>query len=56
MIRLAVAISKLPSSNSYKIAAIQIFNNRYLEFQHPAYILSYCLHPYYRGIIFYNFN
>ena len=52
MIKLAVAIFKLPSSNSYKNAAIQIFNNRYLEFQHPAYLLCYCLHPYYRGIIF----
>ena len=52
MIKLAVAIFKLPSSNSYKTAAIQIFNSRYLEFQHPAYLLCYCLHPYYRGIVF----
>ncbi|RIA86065.1 hypothetical protein C1645_878911 [Glomus cerebriforme] len=42
-------IEKLPSSNPYKSAAIQIFNRRYLEFQHPAYLLCYCLHPYYRG-------
>jgi hypothetical protein len=52
MIKLAVAIFKLPSSNSYKTEAIQIFNSRYLEFQHPAYLLCYCLHPYYRGIVF----
>ena len=52
MIKLAVAIFKLPSSNSYKDAAIQVFNNRYLKFQHPAYLLCYCLHPYYRGKVF----
>ena len=51
MIKLASAIFQLPSSNSYKTEAIQIFNDRYLEFQHPAYLLCYCLHPYYRGII-----
>ena len=55
MIKLAVAIFKLSSSNSYKDVAIQVFNNCYLEFQHPAYLLCYCLHPYYRSIVlFYN--
>ncbi|PKB96872.1 hypothetical protein RhiirA5_385041 [Rhizophagus irregularis] len=49
MIKLAVAIFRLPSSNSYKSAAIQVFNHHYLEFQHPAYLLCYCLHSYYRG-------
>lgn len=52
MIKLAVAIFRLPSSNLYKSAAIQIFNRRYLEFQHPVYLLCYCLHPYYRGKVF----
>ena len=52
MIKLAVAIFRLPSSNLYKPAAIQVFNRRYLEFQHPAYLLCYCLHPYYRGKVF----
>ncbi|PKB96689.1 hypothetical protein RhiirA5_385174 [Rhizophagus irregularis] len=50
MIKLAIAIFRLPSSNPYKVSAIQIFNRRYLEFQHPAYLLCYFLHPYYRGL------
>ena len=55
MIKLAVSIFQLPSSNPYKTNAIQIFNRRYLEFQHPAYLLCYYLHPNYRGIVFYLF-
>ncbi|CAG8761085.1 18622_t:CDS:2, partial [Rhizophagus irregularis] len=50
MIKLAIAIFRLPSSNPFKASAIQIFNRRYLEFQHPAYLLCYFLHPYYRGL------
>ncbi|EXX77286.1 hypothetical protein RirG_025190 [Rhizophagus irregularis DAOM 197198w] len=50
MIKLAIAIFRLPSSNPFKASAIQIFNHRYLEFQHPAYLLCYFLHPYYRGL------
>ncbi|CAG8723620.1 14146_t:CDS:2, partial [Funneliformis mosseae] len=50
MIKLAIAIFRLPSSNPFKASAIQIFNTRYLEFQHPAYLLCYFLHPYYRGL------
>ena len=50
MIKLAVAIFRLPSSNPYKSSAIQIFNRRYLEFQHPAYLLCYFLHSHYRGM------
>jgi len=53
MIKLAIAIFRLPSSNPYKASAIQIFNRRYLEFQHPAYLLCYFLHPYYRGICYF---
>ncbi|RIA78664.1 hypothetical protein C1645_842710 [Glomus cerebriforme] len=43
MIKLAVAIFRLLSSNPYKASAIQIFNHCYLEFQHPAYLLCYFL-------------
>ncbi|CAB5360578.1 unnamed protein product [Rhizophagus irregularis] len=50
MIKLAIAIFRLPSSNPFKASAIQIFNHRYLEFQHPAYLLCYFLHSYYRGL------
>ncbi|RHZ43998.1 hypothetical protein Glove_781g13 [Diversispora epigaea] len=50
MIKLAVAIFKLSFSNPLKTSTIQIFNRKYLEFQHPAYLLCYYLHPYYRGI------
>ncbi|CAJ0847365.1 10519_t:CDS:2, partial [Entrophospora sp. SA101] len=48
MIKLAVAIFKLPDSNQFKTSAIHIFNNRYIEFQHPAYLLCYYIHPLYR--------
>ena len=50
MIRLAIAIYRLPSSNPFKASAITIYNQRYIEFQHPAYLLCYFLHPLYRGI------
>lgn len=50
MIKLAVAIYQLPNSNPFKISVIHIFNNRYLEFQHPAYLLCYFVHPQYRGL------
>ena len=48
MIKLAVAIFRLPSPNPYKASAIQIFNYHYLEFQYPAYLLCYFLHSYYQ--------
>jgi len=53
MIKLAVAIYQLLNLNLFKILAIHIFNNHYLEFQHPAYLLCYFMHPQYRGL--YNF-
>ncbi|CAJ0760890.1 580_t:CDS:2, partial [Entrophospora sp. SA101] len=49
MIKLAVVIFKLLDSNQFKTSAIHIFNNRYIEFQHPAYLLCYYIHPLYRG-------
>ena len=50
MIKLAVAIYRLPNSNPFKNPTIHIFNNRYIQFQHPAYLLCYFLHPQYRGL------
>ena len=49
MIKLAIAIYRIPNSNPFKYYAIQIFNQRYIEFQHPSYLLYYYLHPFYRG-------
>ena len=50
MIKLTIAIHRVPNLNPFKIPAIHIFNNRYLEFQHPAYLLCYFIHPLYRGL------
>jgi hypothetical protein len=49
MIKLANSIYNLPASNPFKASAINIFNTRYIEFQHPAYLLCYFVHPFYRG-------
>jgi hypothetical protein len=49
MIKLAVAINRIPLTNPFKADTIKIFNRRYLEFQHPAYQMAYFMHPYYRG-------
>jgi hypothetical protein len=54
MLKLAATINHLPSSNTLKSAIIGIYNYRYQEFDHEAYLLSYYLHPLYRGMI--NFN
>jgi hypothetical protein len=54
MLKLAATINRLPSSNTLKSAIIGIYNYRYQEFDHEAYLLSYYLHPLYRGMI--NFN
>ena len=50
MIKLAAAIFSLSDLNEFKTSAIHIFNNRYIEFQHPAYLLCYYIHPLYRGL------
>ncbi|CAG8679261.1 13456_t:CDS:2, partial [Ambispora gerdemannii] len=49
LIKLAVAIDRLPEINFFKIPAIHVFNRRYKEFLHPLYILAYYIHPQYRG-------
>ena len=49
MIKLAVAIYRIPLTNPFKAHAIRVFNRRYLEFQNPAYQMAYFMHPYYRG-------
>ncbi|RHZ69728.1 hypothetical protein Glove_279g1 [Diversispora epigaea] len=49
IIKLTIAIYRLSNLNSFKTPAIRIFNQRYMEFQHPAYLLCYFLHPLYRG-------
>ena len=51
LIRLAAVIYHLPSTNDFKPLALKIFNDRFTEFNHEAYILSYFLHPQYRGKI-----
>ena len=53
MIKLAIAIYQLSNLNPFKILTIHVFNVRYIEFQHPAYLLCYFIHPQYRGL--YNF-
>ncbi|CAG8617424.1 11139_t:CDS:2, partial [Diversispora eburnea] len=47
MIKL-IAIYRLSNLNPFKRLAIRIFNQRYTEFQHPAYLL-YFIHILYRG-------
>ena len=54
MLKLAATINRLPSANILKPAIMGIYNRRYQEFDHEAYLLSYYLHPLYRGMI--NFN
>ncbi|CAG8822037.1 3983_t:CDS:2, partial [Gigaspora margarita] len=49
LIKLAIAIIRLPEINTFKIPAIHIFNRRYEEFLHLLYILAYFIHPQYRG-------
>ena len=51
MLKLAAAIYHLPSSNTLKTAIMGIYNHRYQEFDHEAYLLSYYLHLLYRSMI-----
>jgi len=55
LLKLAATINRLPSSNILKSAIIGIYNHRYQEFDHEAYLLSYYLHPLYRGMIYFTF-
>ncbi|CAG8731570.1 608_t:CDS:2, partial [Acaulospora morrowiae] len=43
------AINCLSNTNPMKLQIIQIYNIRYQEFDYEAYLLSYYLHPLYRG-------
>lgn len=52
MIKLAVAIYQIPEFNQFRPVAIQVFNRRYVEFQHPSYLLCHYLHPFYRDTNF----
>ncbi|CAI2199614.1 8346_t:CDS:2, partial [Funneliformis geosporum] len=51
LINLASLLSKLPSDNmvAFQQYAIKYFNNRWKGFDSDLYILSYFLHPAYRG-------
>ncbi|CAG8784007.1 15417_t:CDS:2, partial [Gigaspora margarita] len=44
-IKLAIAINWIPQKNVLKNNAVSIFNRRYKEFDHDAYLLGYFLHP-----------
>ncbi|GES83049.1 ribonuclease H-like domain-containing protein [Rhizophagus clarus] len=47
-IQMLKSADRLPSSNTLRSAIIGIYNHRYQEFDHEAYLLSYYLHPSYR--------
>jgi len=49
MLKLAATVNRLPSSNTLKSTLMGIYNHRYKEFDHESYLLSYYLHPLYRG-------
>ncbi len=55
LLKLAATINCLPSSNILKSAIIEIYNYRYQEFDHEAYLLSYYLHPFYHDMIYFIF-
>jgi hypothetical protein len=54
LINLANLLIKLPSDNmvAFRQHAIECFNNRWKGFDSDLYILSYFLHPAYRGNFF----
>jgi hypothetical protein len=49
LVKIAVAIKIIPNSNPFRVSAIQIFNRRYKQFDINLYLLTYFLHPKYRG-------
>ena len=53
MLKLAAMINRIPSSNILKTTIIRIYNRRYKEFDHEAYLLSYYVHPLYHGMFVY---
>ena len=55
MLKLAASINQLHTSNTLKPNIIGIYNRRYQEFDHEAYLLSYYLHLLYCDIILFYF-
>src|ERR1043165_5744517 len=54
LIQMASAIKTLPAEGSeelkeFRKKCIQFYNNRWRQFDFELYLLSYCLHPKYRG-------
>lgn len=53
LIKLSQRINFLPpiSDQNFKSTCIELFNKRWKQFDFDLYILSYMLHPHYRGKI-----
>jgi hypothetical protein len=55
--QLAFIINHIPTTvniyEDFRNYCIDQFNERWKEFEHPVFILSYFLHPLYRGKLFY---
>lgn len=49
MVQLAASIRKIPITNNFRNVAIDTFNRRYKEFDIEPYLLTYFLHPGYKG-------
>ena len=51
LVQLGAAINKLPENDyrTFRHQCIAIFNKRYREFADPLYLLSFFLHPGYKG-------
>ncbi|CAG8792007.1 2882_t:CDS:2, partial [Gigaspora rosea] len=49
IVQLAVAFRRIPTSNNFRSLAIAAFNLRYQQFDISPYVLTYFLHPHYRG-------
>jgi hypothetical protein len=51
LVQLGTAIKKLPENDyfTFRRQCIAIFNKRYTEFSDPLYLLSFFLHPGYKG-------
>jgi hypothetical protein len=51
LVELGAAINKLPTNDyiTFRRQCIAIFNKRYIEFADPLYLLSFFLHPGYKG-------
>jgi len=51
LVKMAIAIKKIPNSISpdFKKKCIGIFNKRWAQFDTDIYLVTYFLHPKYRG-------